>query len=233
MRFRFNAFEFELPAFTTLSGPMAAAKPLFAQKFVVEFLRDHSDWKVLYFATSSPIQGILRNMHIFGLREEDEGRITFLDYQPSCEELKRIESNYCIGNFSKVEQLEKGLRMAGEKTIVVIPSFTLLLVKADDKEKLGKTLIEVISKLKAKGVTSFIAVNSKMFGEVNAMLEKNADNVLEFSKRSDNVYIQAKKFRGIAPNGEVPFEFSREMFQRTKKEVAERTVRIIREKKEM
>ncbi|NJF24627.1 hypothetical protein [Thermococcus sp. Bubb.Bath] len=233
MRFHFNSFEFELPAFSILSGPMAAAKPLFAQKFIVEFLKKYPDWRVLYFATSSPICGILRNLRIFGLRNDDRGKITFLDYQPSCEELREIERNYYMGNFSDKNQLEKGLKMGGEKTIIIIPSFTLLLVGAEDKEELGKTLMRTLSELKAKGVVSFVAVNSKMFEGINAILEDEADNVLEFIKRGDDVHILTKKFKGKAPEVEVPFKFPREAFQSTKKEVAERTARIIREKKGM
>jgi KaiC/GvpD/RAD55 family RecA-like ATPase len=233
MRFNFEGFEFELPAFTLLSGPMAAAKPLFAQKFIVEFLKEHPDWRVLYFATSSPICGILRNLRIFGLGDEDKGKITFLDYQPSCEELREVEGNYYIGNFSNKDQLETALKMAGEKTMIVIPSFTLLLVGAEDKEELGRTLVRTLSELKVNGAVSFVAVNSKMFEGINVMLEDEADNVMEFIKRGDDVYILSKKFRGKAPEGEVPFKFPREAFQSTKKEVAERTARIIREKKVM
>jgi KaiC/GvpD/RAD55 family RecA-like ATPase len=233
MHFHSEDFEFELPAFTLLSGPMAEAKPLFAQKFIVEFLREHPDWRVLYFATSSPICGILRNLRTFGMRDEDKGRITFLDYQPSCEELREVEGNYYMGNFSDKDQLEKALKLAGERTIIVMPSFTLLLVGTEDKEELGRTLIGMLSKLKEKGVVSFVAVNSKMFEGVNAMLEGEADNVLEFIKKDDDIYILARKFKGKAPDGEVLFRFPREAFQSTKKEVAERTARIIREKKGM
>ena len=70
-----------------------------------------------------------------------------------------------------------------------------------------------------------------MFEEHNEKLAGRADNVLEFLKRGENVRIRTIKFRGDAPEGEAPFEFPREMFDGTKKEVAERTARIIREKK--
>ncbi len=227
MRFAFEDFEFELPAFTLLSGPMAAAKPLFAQKFVVEFLKTHGDFRVLYFATSSPVCSVIRNLRVFGAGEEELERITFLDYQPSCERLQRADSGYYIGNFSEPEQLDAALGMADEKTIVVIPSFTLLLIGSEEKER----LVEVLLKRLQKGVISFIAVNSAMFEEHNRRLAESADNVLEFLKRGEKVYIRALKFKGRAPAGEVPFEFPREMFEGTKKEVAERTARIIREKK--
>jgi KaiC/GvpD/RAD55 family RecA-like ATPase len=233
MRFNFEGFEFELPAFTLLSGPMAAAKPLFAQKFIVEFLKGHSGWRVIYFATSSPICGILRNLRLFGSKDDDKAKITFLDYQQTCEDLKKVEGNYYMGNFSDRNQLEKALKMAGEKTIIVIPSFTLLLIGTEDKEELGRTLLRALSELKEKKVIFFVAVNSKMFEGINVMLEEEADNVLEFIKRNDDVYILAKKFRGKAPEDKVPFKFPREAFQSTKKEVAERTARIIREKKGM
>ncbi len=120
MRFAFEGFEFELPAFTLLSGPMAAAKPLFAQKFVVEFLKTHGDFRVLYFATNSPV----------------------CNYQPSCESFQRADSGYYIGNFSEPEQLDAALCMAEEKTIVVIPSFTLLLIGSEEKERLVEVLLK-------------------------------------------------------------------------------------------
>jgi KaiC/GvpD/RAD55 family RecA-like ATPase len=228
MRFTFEEFEFELPAFTLLFGPMAAAKPLFAQKFIVEFLRNHPDYKVLYFATSSPVCGILRNLRVFGLSDGDTRRLTFLDYQPSCEEVKRADTNYYMGNFSDPGQLRMALRTADEKSIIVVPSFTLLLIGSDNKEELTGVLIDGIKK---SGAMAFVAVNSAMFEEHNKRLAENADNVLEFLKRGDRVYVRALKFRGEALRSEVPFDFPRDMFEGTKKEVAERTARIIREKK--
>jgi KaiC/GvpD/RAD55 family RecA-like ATPase len=228
MGFAFEGFDFELPAFTLLSGPMAAAKPLFAQKFIVRFLKEHPDYSVLYFATSSPVCGILRNLRVFGIGSGEIQRITFLDYQPSCEGLKRVDSNYYIGNFSEPEQLRNGLDMAGQKSVVVIPSFTLLLIGSEEKGRLVEVLIDGLEKA---GATAFVAVNSAMFEEHNRKLAENADNVLEFLKRGEKVYVKALKFKGRAPEGEVPFEFPREMFEGTKKEVAERTARIIREKK--
>ncbi len=69
-----------------------------------------------------------------------------------------------------------------------------------------------------------------MFEEHNRRLAERADNVLEFLKKGEKVYIRTLMFKGRAPE-EVPFEFPREMFEGTKKEVAERTARIIREKK--
>ncbi|NJE48225.1 hypothetical protein [Thermococcus sp. 9N3] len=227
MRFTFEGFEFELPAFTLLSGPMAAAKPLFAQKFIVEFLKTHRDFKVLYFATSSPVCGVLRNLRVFGAGDDELSRITFLDYQPSCEELQRADSGYYIGNFSEPEQLNAALEMVDEKTIIVIPSFTLLLIGSGEKERLVEVLLEKL----LGGITSFVAVNSAMFEEHNRKLAENADNVLEFFKRGEEVFIKPVKFKGVAPESPVPFRFPREMFEGTKKEVAERTARIIREKK--
>ncbi len=228
MRFRFEGFDFELPAFTLLSGPMAAAKPLFAQKFIVEFLRENPDYKVLYFATSSPVCGILRNLRVFGMRDDVAKGITFLDYQPSCEGLKRVDANYYIGNFSDSKQLEKALGVADERTIVVVPSFTLLLIGSEAKDELTDVLIKGVRKANP---IAFVAVNSAMFREQNEKLAESADNIIEFTKRGEKVYVRALKFRGRAPDGEVKFEFPREMFEGTKKEVAERTARIIREKK--
>ena len=162
MRFRFEGFEFELPTFTLLSGPMAAAKPLFAQKFIVSFLKEPPDCRVLYFATSSPVCGVLRNLRIFGMSDDEARRITFLDYQPSCEKLSKVDINYYIGNFSKPEQLEEALKMVDERSIVVVPSFTLLLVGSDEKERLTDVLIRGI---KESDSTAFVAVNSAMFEE--------------------------------------------------------------------
>ncbi|WP_297498471.1 hypothetical protein, partial [Thermococcus sp.] len=214
--------------FTLLTGPMAAAKPLFAQKFIVKFLKKNPDYKVLYFATSSPVCGILRNLRIFGMKEEDTERITFLDYQPSCEDLKKVDVNYYIGSFSKPEQLEKVLDMADGRTIVVVPSFTLLLIGSEVKDELTDVLTKGIRKASS---VAFVAVNSAMFKEQNERLAESADNVLEFTKKGEKVYVRVVKFKRQAPDGEVPFEFPREMFEGTKKEVAERTARIIREKK--
>ncbi len=228
MRFSFEGFDFELPAFTLLSGPMAAAKPLFAQKFIVEFLRENPDYRVLYFATSSPVCGILRNLRIFGMGDDLAGRITFLDYQPSCEGIRKVDANYYIGNFSDSEQLKKALDMADERTIVVLPSFTLLLIGSEAKDELTDALIKGIRK--ANPIV-FVAVNTAMFEEQNEKLAESADNVLEFTKRGEKVFVRALKFKGMAPKEEVPFKFLREMFEGTKKEVAERTARIIREKK--
>ncbi|WP_148881996.1 hypothetical protein [Thermococcus aciditolerans] len=228
MRFGFWGFGFELPAVTLLSGPMAAAKPLFAQRFIVEFLNVHPEYDVLYFATSSPVCGVLRNLRIFGMDDEGIRGITFLDYQPSCAQIERADAGYYIGNFSEPEQLKRALDMAGQKSIVVIPSFTLLLIGSGEKERLVDVLLDWLGRGRT---VSFVAVNSAMFGDHNRKLAENADNVLEFLKRRDEVYIRPLKFRGSAPREDIPFEFPREMFEGTKKEVAERTARIIREKK--
>ncbi|WP_297070567.1 hypothetical protein [Thermococcus sp.] len=126
MRFRCEGFELELPAFTLLTGPMAAAKPLFAQKFIVKFLKEHPDYRVLYFATSSPVCGILRNLKVFGMGNEGTGKITFFDYQPSCEGIRKADTDYYIGNFSDPEQLGRVLNMANERTMVVVPSLSLI-----------------------------------------------------------------------------------------------------------
>lgn len=230
MRFGFLGFEFELPAFTLLSGPMAAAKPLFAQKFIVEFLKVHPDYGILYFATSSPVCGVLRNLQIFGMDDEKTRGITFLDYQASCAQIERADTGYYIGNFSEPEQLKRALDMASQKSIVVIPSFTLLLIGSEEKELLVDVLVDWLEG-RGKRVVSFVAVNSAMFGDHNRKLAENADNVLEFLKRGDEVYIRPLKFSGSAPRENVPFKFPREMFEGTRKEVAERTARIIREKK--
>lgn len=228
MRFVLEGLEFELPASTLLSGPMAAAKPLFAQKFLVEFLKEHPDYNVLYFATSSPVCGILRNLRIFGMGGGEIQRITFLDYQPSCTKIEKVDTGYYIGNFSEPEQLRNGLEMAGKKSVAVVPSFTLLLIGSEEKERLVEVLIKWLRREK---VVAFVAVNSAMFEAYNRKLAENADNVLEFLKRGEKVYIKPVKFCGAVPGEELPFEFPREMFEGTKKEVAERTARIIREKK--
>ncbi|WP_297417481.1 hypothetical protein [Thermococcus sp.] len=228
MRFSFEGFDFELPAFTLLSGPMAAAKPLFAQKFIAEFLGENQDYKVLYFATSSPVCGVLRNLKVFGLGDDLAGGVTFLDYQPSCEGIRKVDTSYYIGNFSNPEQLEKALGVADERTIVVVPSFTLLLIGREAKDELTDVLIKGIRKANP---IAFVAVNTAMFGEQNERLAESADNVLEFTKKGEKVFVRALKFKGAAPKEEVPFDFPREMFDGTKKEVAERTAQIIREKK--
>lgn len=230
MRLKFERLEFEIPSSTVLMGPMAAAKPLFAQKFIVKLLNGDSSYHVLYFATSSPVCGILRNLRIFGLKNEAREKITFFDYQPSCNGLKKVDANYYIGNFSDKKQLKEALSKADEKTLVIIPSFTLLLVGTEDKVGLAEVIINDLMKYK---VTSFVAVNSAMFKDINGFLARNADNVLEFFKRDNKIYFKVMKFKGKTPNEEILFHFPKELFQSTKKEVAERTSRIIREKKVM
>lgn len=224
----FEGVIFPFPSSTILVGPMAAAKPLFAQKLIVSLLNRY-DLRVIYFATSSPVRGILRNLKIFGLEEEKEDKIIFFDYNPSYSELKKVDENHYIGNFSEKGQLRDVLAHADEKKIVVIPSFTLLLVGVEEKMGLATILIERLFK---KNVMSFIAVNSAMFKEVNKVLEDAADNVLEFVREEEKIHVRVIKFKGSASRREIPFDFPREMFQSTKREVAERTSRIIREKKE-
>ena len=194
----------------------------------MEFLRENPDYRVLYFATSSPVCGVLRNLRIFGMGDDLEGRITFLDYQPSCGGIRKVDTNYYIGNFSDSEQLREALNMADGKTIVVVPSFTLLLIGSEEKDELTDALIGGIREANS---IAFVAVNTAMFGEQNERLAESADNILEFTKRGEKVFVRAFKFKGAAPEEEIPFEFPREMFEGTKKEVAERTARIIREKK--
>ncbi|WP_461865186.1 hypothetical protein [Thermococcus sp.] len=80
-------------------------------------------------------------------------------------------------------------------------------------------------------VTSFVAANSAMFKDINGLLARNADNVLKFFKRDNKIYFM--KFKGKTLNEEIFFHFPKELFQSTKKEVAERTSKIIREKKAM
>lgn len=230
MEINFEGLIFDLPSSTLLSGSMATAKPLFAQKFIVTLLNKLDGLKVAYFATSSPVCGILRNLKIFGLRDNLEKRIVFFDYNPLCNELKRVDENYYVGNFSDVDQFESALTYAGEKSAIVIPSFTLLLVGSDNKLELTDVLVKNVLN---QDTTSFTAVNSLMFEEINTLLEDAVDNVLKFTRKERKIYFRVLKFRGRVSKREMPFEFPVNMFQRTKKEVAERTSRIIREKKGM
>ena len=224
MKFQIENMAFELPASTLLTGPMAAAKPIFAQKFMVEWIRNGG--KVSYFATSSPIDGVISNLKVLGLDEKMMDKITFFDYNPKLREIEKIGRGYA-GNFSNEKQLKEALNMVND-SIVVIPSFTLLLVGIEDKKALASVLIK---NLFEKDITSFVAVNSAMFKEVNKMLEEKADNILEFIKKEDGIYIKVKKFKGETAFKEWLFEFPMHLFHRTKKEVAERTAKLIKEKK--
>ena len=223
MIFEIENMAFELPASTLLTGPMAAAKPIFAQKFIVEWVKKGG--KVSYFATSSPIEGVISNLKILGLESFDN--ITFFDYDPKRNKIEKIGNNYA-GNFSDWKQLKEALNMVDG--IVVIPSFTLLLLGVKDKNKLADVLIENLIK---KDITNFVAVNSEMFKDINEKIEQHVNNVLEFIKKKDGIYIKVKKFKGEAAFKEWPFEFPMHLFHRTKKEVAERTAELIKRKKDV
>jgi len=224
MIFEIENMAFELPASTLLTGPMAAAKPIFAQKFMVEWIKNGG--RVAYFATSSPIDGVISNLKVLGLDEKMLDKITFFDYNPQMKEIKEIEKGYA-GNFSDEEQLKEALNMVND-SLVVIPSFTLLLVGVEDKKALASVLIK---NLFGKAITSFVAVNSAMFKDVNKMLEEKADNILEFIKKKDGIYIKVVKFKGETAFKEWLFDFPMHLFHRTKKEVAERTAKLIKDKK--
>ncbi|MCD6473330.1 MAG: hypothetical protein J7K47_00255 [Thermoplasmata archaeon] len=224
MIFEIENMAFELPASTLLTGPMAAAKPIFAQKFIVKWIENGG--KVAYFATSSPVDGVISNLKVLGLEEKMMDKITFFDYNPQMKEIKEIEKGYA-GNFSDEKQLKEALNMVNDG-IVVIPSFTLLLVGVEDKKALASILIE---NLFEKDITNFVAVNSAMFKEINKMLEEKADNILEFIKKKDGIYIKVVKFKGETAFKEWLFDFPMHLFHRTKKEVAERTAKLIKEKK--
>jgi len=224
MIFEIENMAFELPASTLLTGPMAAAKPIFAQKFIVKWIENGG--KVAYFATSSPVDGVISNLKVLGLEEKMMDKITFFDYNPQMKEIKEIEKGYA-GNFSDEKQLKEALNMVNDG-IVVIPSFTLLLVGVEDKKALASILIE---NLFEKDITNFVAVNSAMFKEINKMLEEKADNILEFIKKRDGIYIKVVKFKGETAFKEWLFDFPMHLFHRTKKEVAERTAKLIKEKK--
>jgi len=222
--FEIENLRFELPSFTILSGPMAAAKPIFAQKFMVKWI--NTGGKAIYFATSSPINGAITNLKILGIDENKIKNILFFDYDPNIKRIEKISHGY-KGNFSDENQLKYALNFAKEK-LVIIPSFTLLLVGVKDEEKIVKTLIDELIK---KPITSFIAVNSAVFRDINKMLENAADNVIEFIKKEDKIYIKILKFKGEYKLKEQLFDFPINLFYKTKKEVAERTSRMIRDKK--
>jgi hypothetical protein len=228
MKVKFENLEFNLPSSTILGGPMAAAKPLFAQKFIVNILNNYKEYNVLYFATSSPVCGILRNLEIFGLEKKNKERILFFDYDPSCSKFRKVNDGYYIGNFADKGHLEDALSHANEKSIVVIPSFTLLLVGTKDKAGLADILVRNVFEQK---LTSFIAINTSMFEDINKILENKADNVIHFTRKDRKVNFKVLKFKGEGTK-EGFFEFPVEMFQRTKKEVAERTSELIKGKKE-
>ncbi|MCD6573621.1 MAG: hypothetical protein J7K95_05965 [Thermoplasmata archaeon] len=224
MIFEIENMAFELPASTLLTGSMAAAKPIFAQKFIVKWVENGG--KVAYFATSSPIDGVISNLKVLGLDGKMMDKITFFDYNPQMKEIKEIEEGYA-GNFSDERQLKEALNMVND-SLVVIPSFTLLLVGIEDKFSLVDILVK---NLIEKDITSFIAVNSAMFKEINKMLEQHVDNVLEFIKKEERIYIKVKKFRGEVAFKEWLFKFPIHLFHKTKKEVAERTSKLIKEKR--
>lgn len=207
---------------------MAAAKPIFVQKFIVKWLNSKKG-KVYYFATSSPIYGIIRNLDILGLRGEELKNIVFFDYDPEYKEMVEVGNGIYKGNFSDVNQLMKAMEAIDkdENSVIVIPSFTLLLVGSKDKLRFTKTLIEELIK---RPNTIFIAVNSDMFVEVNKLLEEKVDNLIEFLKEDQNIYFKVKKFRGERVEGRRPLKFPRHLFEKTKKEVARRTSSIIRKR---
>ncbi len=84
-----------------------------------------------------------------------------------------------------------------------------------------------------RDMLSFIAVNSLMFGDINKLLEDKADNAVEFTRKNEKAHFKVLKFKGSAPEEERAFEFPVDMFCNTRKEVAERTSKIIKGKKEM
>jgi KaiC/GvpD/RAD55 family RecA-like ATPase len=223
-----EGLKFVLPSSTLLVGPMAAAKPLFALKFVASVLNRYGDYRAIIFATSSPKETILNNLKVFHLSDDAEKRITFFDFDPLSEELMKINDVCYVGNFSDPDQLKKALHYARENDIVVIPSFTLLLVGAKDRTELAEILAENLLK---RQVTSLVAVNSAMFVEINKNLEGVADNVIAFTKRGKEIYFKPIKFKGEAPEREIRFEFPKELFEKTKKEVALRTSELIKEAK--
>ncbi len=228
MILEFEGLKFILPSSTLLIGPMAAAKPLFALKLVARVLSRNSNCRSIIFATSSPRETVLKNLKVFHLSNDVERRIVFFDYNPRSRRMERI-NDYCyIGDFSSPGQLKEALLHAGENYIVVIPSFTLLLVGTKDKMELAEVLIE---NLLRRNVTSLIAVNSMMFMEVNRRLEKVVNNVITFTKRGERIYFKPLKFKGEAPEEELMFEFPEELFEVTKKEVALRTSEIIKDVK--
>ena len=191
---------------------------------MVEWIKNGG--RVAYFATSSPIDGVISNLKVLGLDEKMLDKITFFDYNPQMKEIKEIEKGYA-GNFSDEGQLKEALNMVND-SLVVIPSFTLLLVGVEDKMALASVLTK---NLFGKAITSFVAVNSAMFKDVNKMLEEKADNILEFIKKKDGIYIKVVKFKGETAFKEWLFDFPMHLFHRTKKEVAERTAKLIKDKK--
>ncbi len=228
--FEFEGLKFKFGSFTLLAGPMAAAKPIFAQKFIVKYLNENEEGKVIYFATSSPVDGIIKNLNIFGIKKGKIKKIIFLDYNPEYKEVKKVNNYLYRGNFSEENQLITALNLSNNNSIVVIPSFTLLLLGCKDKFNLANTLIKHLS---MKNVMLFVAVNSNMFGEVNQFLKKKADNVIEFSKEADKFYFEVKKFSGEKGSSKKILDFPIYLFEKTKKEVAKRTSQMIMKKKTM
>ncbi|MGB9781116.1 hypothetical protein [Caldanaerobacter sp.] len=225
--FEIEGLKFSLPSFTLLAGPMAAAKPLFAQKFIAAFLNEVDGANVFYLATSAPVEGILRNLQVFGLKEEKKN-ITFFDYDPAVKELKKEGDNYYKGDYSEPEILKQILDLAAENTIIVIPSFTLLLVNTERKEDLIRTLLGTSEN---KNFISFVAVNSDMFQNYNEKLMEASDNLLEFFKKGEKIFLKVVKFKGEYDREETEFKFEKELFTTTKKEVAERTAKMIKAKR--
>ncbi|MGB9678497.1 MAG: RAD55 family ATPase [Thermoanaerobacteraceae bacterium] len=225
--FELEGLKFSLPSFTLLAGPMAAAKPLFAQKFIANFLNKIEGANVFYLATSAPIEGILRNLQVFGLNEERRN-ITFFDYDPAVKELREEEDNYYKGDYSNPKILNQILDLANENAVIVIPSFTLLLVNAEKKEELAETLLEAF---KNKKLILFVAVNSEMFQDLNGKLIGVSDNFLEFFKKGKEIFIKVVKFKGKYDKEEKEFRFKKEIFTTTKKEVVEKTSNVIKKKK--
>jgi hypothetical protein len=77
-----------------------------------------------------------------------------------------------------------------------------------------------------------VAVNSDMFQEFNERLKEVSDNILEFFKKGEGIWIKVRKFKGEYDNEEKEFKFAKELFTTTKKEVAERTSKMIWAKRE-
>ncbi|KAA0002801.1 MAG: hypothetical protein FE044_02420 [Thermoplasmata archaeon] len=117
--------------------------------------------------------------------------------------------------------------MMDKNEVVIIPSLTLLIVGIENKKELADVLINGI-----KNMTAFVAVNSAMFKDINKILEENADDVFEFIKKWREVYINVINFKGKFAFKEWLFKFPIHLFHKTKKEVAERTSKLIKEKRE-
>ena len=226
-KIRFLDVDITIPSSILLKGPMAAAKPVFAQKFIVNWINMGN--RVLYFATSSPIDGVLRNLEILGLNKKN-GNIVFADFVVEAKKILEINDNLYKGNFSDYMILRDFLtefyrKVSLDRWLLVIPSFTLLLMTADNKIDLVNILITYIIK---KHILSMIAVNSEVLKEYNSILEKECDMTIEFRRKEDHIF-----YKIVDENKWYILDFPDDLFQRTKKEVAQRTGSIIRKTKSL